>query len=151
MSAPQVHIMLVEDNEDDYEAMQRSLKKSRVINPVKWCRSGEEALDHLYKRGKSAGDPDHRIPDLILLDLNMPGIDGRYVLGIIKGDPTLRSIPVVVLTTSTDRKDIEKCYDIGANSYIQKPVSFDALTEAVSTMKDYWFNVAILPPHPSEI
>lgn len=89
--------------------------------------------------------------DLILLDLNMPGIDGRYVLGIIKGDPTLRSIPVVVLTTSTDRKDIEKCYDIGANSYIQKPVSFDGLTEAVSTMKDYWFNVAILPPHPSEI
>ena len=139
------HILLVEDNQDDYEATVRSLKKNHFLNPVHWCRNGQDALDYLYKKGPYKDDPDVERPDLILLDLNMPGIDGRQVLHHIKEDPDMRSIPVVILTTSKDSKDIERCYDIGASTYIQKPVHFDGLTQAIRTMKDYWFGVAILP------
>lgn len=139
------HILLVEDNQDDYEATIRSLKSNHFMNPVQWCRSGQQALDYLYAKGEYAGNPNTRRPDLILLDLNMPGIDGRVVLEKLKADPDKRSIPVVVLTTSSDSRDIEQCYRIGASTYIQKPVSFEGLTEAVRTMKDYWFGVALLP------
>ena len=139
------HILLVEDNQDDYEAAVRSLKKSHFLNPVHWCKNGQEALDYLYKEGSYANDPDVKTPDLILLDLNMPGVDGRQVLKRLKGDTEKRSIPVVVLTTSKDSKDVEKCYEIGASTYIQKPVDFEGLTQAIRTMKEYWFGVAILP------
>lgn len=139
------NILLIEDNEDDYEAALRSLKKSHFLNPVHWCRSGQDGLDYLYGKGKYAASDATVRPYLILLDLNMPGIDGRQVLKQIKNDEALRSIPVVVLTTSNDAKDVEQCYQIGASTYIQKPVSFDGLTEAIRTMKDYWFGVAILP------
>lgn len=142
-----VHILLVEDNPDDYEATLRSLKKNHFMNPVHWCKSGKEALDYLCKEGSYANDDSVRKPDLVLLDLNMPGIDGRQVLERLKSDNELRSIPVVILTTSSDAKDVEQCYTIGASTYIQKPVSFEGLTEAIQKMKDYWFGVAILPPH----
>lgn len=138
-------ILLVEDNQDDYEATLRSLKKNHLMNPVHWCRNGQDALDYLNKRGVYAKDRSVNRPSLVLLDLNMPGIDGRQVLQKIKSDLKLRSIPVVILTTSADSKDIDQCYSIGASTYIQKPVSFDGLTEAIRTMKDYWFGVAILP------
>ena len=131
-------ILLVEDNQDDYEATVRSLKKNHLVNPVHWCKNGQEALNYLQNTGIEK-------PSLILLDLNMPGIDGRQVLEKIKADPKLKYIPVVILTTSSDSKDVEQCYCIGASTYIQKPVSFDGLTEAIRTMKDYWFGVAILP------
>ena len=139
------HILLVEDNQDDYEATVRSLKKNHFINPIQWCKNGQEALDYLYQRGSFTDRTDTQKPDLILLDLNMPGIDGRQVLKSLKEDPEMRSIPVVVLTTSKDYKDIDKCYDLGASTYIQKPVDFEGLTSAIRTMKDYWFGVAILP------
>ncbi len=139
------NILLVEDNEDDYEATLRSLKKNHFVNPVHWCKSGQDALDYLRHEGKYTTEQDVIRPDLVLLDLNMPGIDGRRVLTQIKQDDKLRSIPVVVLTTSADVKDVEQCYAIGASTYIQKPVSFERLTEAIRTMKDYWFNVALLP------
>ena len=138
------HILLIEDNQDDYEATVRSLKRNAFLNPVHWCRSGQDALDYLHQKGVYA-DTEAKRPDLILLDLNMPGIDGRQVLERIKRDSEIRSIPVVVLTTSSDTRDVEQCYSIGASTYIQKPVSFDGLTEAISTMKKYWFDVAILP------
>lgn len=131
-------ILLVEDNQDDYEATIRSLKKNHLLNPVHWCKNGQDALDYLQNNSSDK-------PSLILLDLNMPGIDGRQVLQRIKENKKLKSIPVVILTTSTDNKDVEQCYCIGASTYIQKPVSFDGLTEAIRTMKDYWFGVAILP------
>ncbi len=134
------HILLVEDNQDDYDATLRSLKKNHLINPVHWCKNGQEALDYLKSK-----EAESQKPSLILLDLNMPGIDGRQVLERIKTDQKLRSIPVIILTTSSDTKDVEQCYNIGASTYIQKPVSFEGLTEAIRTMKDYWFNVAILP------
>lgn len=133
-------ILLIEDNEDDYEAALRSLKKNHVMNPVHWCKSGREALDYLFTE-------DTPIPDLILLDLNMPGIDGREVLQKIKSSQKTKSIPVVVLTTSKDPHDVDDCYENGASTYIQKPVNFEGLTEAIRTMKDYWFGVAILPNH----
>ena len=139
------HILLVEDNQDDYEATVRSLKKNHFMNPVHWCKNGQEALDYLFPQGEMVENNQVKIPDLILLDLNMPGIDGRQVLRCIKDDAKLRSIPVVILTTSKDAQDIDACYQIGASTYIQKPVSFDGLTEAIRTMKEYWFGVAILP------
>lgn len=138
-------ILLVDDNDDDCEATLRSLKKNHVVNPVHRCSNGQDALDYLYGQGKYASQGACIRPDLILLDLNMPGIDGRQVLSQLKKDENLRSIPVVVLTTSADVKDVDQCYNIGASTYIQKPVSFDGLTEAIRAMKDYWFGVAILP------
>lgn len=138
-------ILLVEDNEDDYEATFRSFKKNHFLNPIHWCRSGREALDFLQKALKGAESA--VLPDLILLDLNMPGIDGRQVLAAVKADPALRQIPIVVLTTSNDVRDVDQCYNIGASTYIQKPVSFEGLTEAVRTMRDYWFGLALLPSH----
>lgn len=141
------NIMLVEDNQDDYEATVRSLQKNRFLNPVLWCKNGQDALDYIYAEGAYANDETVKTPDLILLDLNMPGVDGRQVLEKLKSDPDKRSIPVVVLTTSKDEKDIDKCYCLGASTYIQKPVDFNGLTEAIRTMKEYWFGVAILPKH----
>lgn len=146
MTTATSHILLVEDNQDDYEATVRSLKKNHVLSPVHWCQSGQDALDYLHKTGQYQG-LNHDLPGLVLLDLNMPGIDGREVLNRIKDDEKLRSIPVVILTTSADAKDIDQCYDLGASTYIQKPVSFSGLSEAIRTMKEYWFGVAILPHH----
>ncbi len=139
------HVLLVEDNPDDYEATVRSLQKNHFLNPVKWCKSGRDALDYLRKEGVYVNDKSVQQPDLILLDLNMPGIDGRQVLHELKANEKFKKIPVIILTTSADSKDVEQCYSIGASTYIQKPVSFEGLTEAIRTMKDYWFGVAILP------
>jgi two-component system response regulator len=138
-------ILLVEDNIDDYDAAIRSFKAAHLSNPVQWCRTGQEALDYLKHEGTFAQEPRHEMPALILLDLNMPGIDGRKVLAIVKQDPTLKKIPVIILTTSHDNRDVTQCYELGASTYIQKPVEFDGLVEAVSRMKDYWFGVALLP------
>ena len=143
------HVLIVEDNEDDYEATRRSFVKNHFINPLSWSRSAEDALQRLRSCDTTgaAGQAEVR-PDLILLDLNMPGMDGRRFLEIIKADERLKSIPVVVLTTSSDASDVEHCYQLGASTYIQKPVSFDGLTQAVRTMKDYWFGIALLPSAP---
>jgi two-component system response regulator len=138
------HILIVEDNEDDYEATERSFRRARFINPISWCRNGQDALDFLRREGNYARRPEVAI-DLILLDLNMPGLDGRRVLECLKADERFKCIPVVVLTTSSDSKDVEKCYQLGASTYIQKPVDFQGLATAVSTMRDYWFGIAILP------
>lgn len=138
-------ILLVEDNPDDYEATLRSLRENHFLNPVHWEKNGTDALAHLGL-GRGQGETNGRaLPGLVLLDLNIPGIDGRGVLQMIKQDPRLRSIPVVVLTTSSDERDIQRCYDMGASTYIQKPVSFPGLAKAIRTMKDYWFGIAILP------
>jgi two-component system response regulator len=142
------HILIVEDNEDDYEATERSFRRARFMNPISWCRNGQEALDFLRGEGKYANPDSRRDTDLILLDLNMPGLDGRRVLEILKSEERLKHIPVVILTTSSDSKDVDKCYELGASTYIQKPVNFEGLAEAVRTMKDYWFGIALLPHMP---
>lgn len=138
-------ILLVEDNDDFYEATIRSFKKNHFINPVHWCKSGQQALDYLNKRNAYANDSSVVRPALIMLDLNMPGIDGREVLARIKNDEGLKTIPVIILTTSIDPIDVDECYRLGASTYIQKPVSFDGLAEAIRTMQSYWFGIAILP------
>ena len=138
-------ILLVEDSPEDYETTIRAFRKAGVANNIRRCEDGDEALDYLYQRGAfGAPDPAPR-PGIILLDLNLPGTDGREVLWQIKGDPKLKTIPVLVLTTSTDQRDIEECYQLGANSYIQKPVDLPGFLEAIQRLKDYWFEIVVLP------
>jgi len=130
-------ILIIEDSEDDFEATKRAFGKTNLKNPIVRAASGEEALKYL----ESAGT----LPGIILLDLNMPGMDGRKVLEIIKNHPRLTRIPVVILTTSTDERDVVSCYESGANTYIQKPVNFDGLITAIQELKEYWFEIALLP------
>jgi CheY-like chemotaxis protein len=131
------HILIIEDNEDDYEAAERSFRQAHFVNPISWCRTGQEALDFL-QRGR-------RPADLILLDLNLPGMGGRRVLEAVKADPALKSIPVVILTAIADSRDVESCLALGASTHIPKPVDFQGLTEAIRTMNDHWFGIALLP------
>lgn len=137
-------ILLVEDSEDDYEATTRAFKRANLHNPIVWCKSGQEALDFLRHEGAYEGKNDER-PGLIMLDLNMPGMDGRKTLQLIKEDAELKCTPVIILTTSADERDIDSCYHMGANTYVQKPVSFDGLIEAIKRLKEYWFEIALLP------
>jgi two-component system, response regulator len=138
-------ILLVEDNQDDYEATCRAFNKASLHNPIVWCKSGRDALDYLRREG--AYKDARRISrlGLVLLDLNMPGMDGRKTLEAIKQDNALKRIPVIILTTSADERDIAACYHAGANTYVQKPVSFEGLIEAIKRLKAYWFEIALLP------
>lgn len=144
MMSPQFPILLVEDSPEDYEATVRAFRRAGLANPIFRCQDGDEALDFLHHRGEFAESTLPR-PCLVLLDLNLPGTDGREVLQEIKSHPELRSIPVVVLTTSTDARDIERCYQAGANSYIKKPVDLDGFMQAIQRLKDFWFEVVVLP------
>ena len=143
-------ILLVEDNPDDYEATVRGFRKNHIDNPIQWCKSGQDAYDYLYRKEKYAATPDVKTPILILLDLNLPGMDGRQLLGSIKADEHLRAIPILVLTTSNDPTDVNNCYALGASTYIQKPVGFQALSYLIQVINEYWFNIAILPIKESE-
>ena len=138
-------ILLVEDSPEDYEVTVRAFKRANLANPVFRCQDGEEALDFLYRRGAYTDPMRSPTPGIILLDLNLPGTDGRQVLAQVKSDPHLKIIPVVVLTTSADERDIEGCYRAGANSYIQKPVSLEAFLKSIQVLKNYWFEIVILP------
>lgn len=141
-------ILLIEDNPDDFEATQRSFKKANFLNPIHWSATAQDGLDYLKGEGRYRGEASIQRPGLILLDLNMAGMDGRAALKLIKSEESLRSIPVVILTTSADERDIEYCYDIGASTYIQKPVDFNRLVDAAARMRDYWFGIALLPSSP---
>lgn len=138
-------ILIVEDSDTDYEATVRALKNSKMANPINRCEDGEEALDYLYRRNQYSDPKTSPRPELIMLDLNLPGTDGREVLEEIKKNPNLKSIPVIVLTTSSDSMDINKCYVAGANSYIVKPVNLPGFFDAIQRLKDFWFEVALLP------
>jgi len=139
-------IIIVEDSPEDYDATLRAFKKVHLKNKVIRFEMGDDCLDYLFGRGEYEGEKPS-LPGLILLDLNLPGLDGREVLKIIKTTPHLKMIPVVVLTTSDDERDIDDCYRDGANSYIQKPVNFQGFIEAITTLKEYWFEIALLPKH----
>ncbi len=141
-------ILLVEDSNEDYYATKRAFEKSGVANRLYRCADGVEALDYLYQRGQYQERDSAPCPNVILLDLNIPKIDGRDVLKTIKNDPELQVIPVIVLTTSLDEKDINYCYQMGANSYIQKPVDLTRFIDAIRRLKDYWFEIVILPKQP---
>lgn len=138
-------ILIVEDNDLDYRQTLKAFKESHLGNPVYRCSDGDDALDFLYQRGKYADAQTAPRPSIILLDLRMPGTDGKDVLREIKNDPDLKSIPVVVLTSSEEPVDVEACYVAGANSYVPKPVTFDGYLKAVRSLNEYWFHIAILP------
>lgn len=137
-----VNILLVEDNLGDVRLTQEALKEGKVLNNLSVARDGEEAMEFLGRKGKYANAAR---PDLILLDLNMPKKDGRAVLTDIKNDEELRSIPVVVLTTSVAEQDILKAYNLHANCYITKPVDLGQFIEVVKNINDFWFSVVKLP------
>jgi CheY-like chemotaxis protein len=139
-------ILIVDDSDDDYDATVRALQKDKNLrNPLRRCEDGQEALDYLLQKNRYAAAGIAPRPGIILLDLNMPGIDGRRILAEIKKDDSLRSIPVVVMTHSEDDRDIETCYDMGANTYIKKPLNWTGFFEAMQRLKEYWFEIAVLP------
>ena len=136
-------LLLVEDNYGDVLLTQEACQNTRMPNNLAVAGDGEEALAMLRREGRYA---DHPRPDLILLDLNLPRMDGREVLQTIKSDPALQRIPVIVLTSSAAEIDVLKSYDLKANSYIVKPVNFDRLQEIVASIESFWLTVVALPP-----
>jgi two-component system response regulator len=128
-------ILLVEDNSDDEQLTLRAMRQSEVPNIIRVARDGAEALDHLF------GPSSTRLPDLILLDLKLPKVSGLEVLQKIRSDAKTRSLPVVVLTSSDEERDIVESYNIGANSYIRKPVDFDEFIDAVRQLGVYWLTL----------
>ncbi len=138
-------VLLVEDDSEDIEIARRAFQKGRIANPLYAVRDGEEAMEFLHHRGRYADAAEAPRPGLILLDLNLPGLDGRDVLKLIKDDPDLHRIPVVVLTTSSEKADVVGCYDKGANTYITKPVEFGKFLQAVITIGQYWLGIAVIP------
>lgn len=140
-----VTILMADDDEDDCMLAREALAESRLPNDLHFVQDGEELMDYLYRRGQYAQKSSSPRPALILLDLNMPKKDGREALREIKTDPNLRQIPVVVLTTSKSEEDIYRTYDLGANSFITKPVTFGSLVEVMKTIEKYWFEIVELP------
>jgi two-component system response regulator len=137
-----VSILLVEDSPDDVEITRRALERGQVKNHLTVARDGQEALDILFSRR----DTDGALPGLILLDLNLPKVDGREVLEKIKSDPKLRRVPVIALTSSTREEDVVRAYDLGVNTFISKPVKFEDFIRVIATIRDYWIVIATLPP-----
>ena len=147
MSNQSIHpitILIAEDDPDDQLLTREALAESRIANEVRFVNDGQELLDYLRQVDRYAQPPAPR-PDLILLDLNMPRKDGREALAEIKADHDLRSIPVVILTTSKADEEVQRAYNLGANSFIVKPVSFSDLVNAVQLLTAYWFSIVRLP------
>jgi len=140
-----ITILLADDDADDRMMAADALEESRLANDLKFVEDGEELMDYLRRRGKFAGSNEAPRPGLILLDLNMPRKDGREALKEIKADPELRSIPVIVLTTSKAEEDIYRTYDLGVNSFITKPVNFESLVAVMRALGKYWFEIVELP------
>jgi two-component system response regulator len=138
-------ILMADDDADDRMLTKDALAESRVINDLRFVEDGEELMDYLRGRGKFADKDEFPRPGLILLDLNMPKKDGREALREIKQDADLRRIPVVVMTTSQAEEDIFRSYDLGASSFITKPVTFDRLVDLMKTMGEYWVEFVRLP------
>lgn len=140
-----VTILMADDDDDDRFLAKEALREARLANDLQFVEDGEELLDYLYHRGRYSDEKDAPRPGLILLDLNMPRKDGREALREIKSDPGLKQIPVVVLTTSKAEEDICRSYDLGVNSFITKPVTFEGLVQVMKTLAAYWFHIVELP------
>jgi CheY-like chemotaxis protein len=145
MDRKPITILLADDDEDDRMLAKDALTESRLVNDLYMVRDGEELMDYLYHRGAYAELKDSPRPGLILLDLNMPRKDGHEALREIKADQSLRQIPIVVLTTSKAEADIYHTYDLGANSFITKPVMFESLVCVMKDLGKYWFEIVELP------
>lgn len=138
-------ILIVEDDPNDVMLVKRAFEKANVVNPIQVVDNGEDALDYLMGNGEYSNRRDHPLPVIILLDLKLPRRSGLEVLEWLRKQPNLKRIPVVILTSSTENRDINKAYDIGVNSYLIKPVEFKDLLELVRNLKLYWL---LLNKHP---
>ena len=145
MADPSQLILVVEDSDEHFEAVRRAFARTGIRNPLRRYADGDEALDYLFRRGGHTDDSAWVRPAVVLLDLNLPGTDGREVLDQMKADPGLRSLPVVVVSTSSSPTDVEQSYRSGASGYIVKPVRFDDFLTAVGSLKSYWFDTVALP------
>jgi len=137
-----IRLLMAEDDPEDQMLVRKAFRQARLANELTIVNDGEDLLDYLYRRGKYPGA---ERPDLILLDLNMPRKDGREALEEIKRDPALKTIPVVVLTTSSVDEDVVRSYTLGVNSYIEKPVTFPKLVDTIEALGHYWFEIVRLP------
>ncbi|MCP6763018.1 MAG: response regulator [Fischerella sp. CENA71] len=136
-------LLVVEDSNEDFRILQRLMRRMAVQNPIHRCTSGDEVLNYLYQEGKNIDGLSR--PSVILLDLNLPGIDGRDILEQLKQDKTFKEIPIVIFTTSSNPKDIEFCYQKGANGYLVKPMDVQELQKTIQAFVDYWLQVNISP------
>lgn len=141
-------ILLVEDNPDDEALTLRALKRNNILNEVIVARDGAEALDYLFARGPHSGRDTSKQPEVVLLDLKLPKVDGLEVLQQIRQDERIRRLAVVILTSSNEERDIVAGYDLGANSYIRKPVDFNQFMEAVRQLGTYWLLLNVSAPNP---
>lgn len=141
-------LLIVEDSDEYFEVLSRIITDASDLELlIDRCIDGDDVIDYLNRDGIYANEIDRLHPDLVILDLNLPGTDGREVLAVIKTNPHLKTIPVVILTTSSNPKDIQTCYQSGVNSYLLKPMKIDQLRSLVRILIDYWFKVAVLPTH----
>ena len=138
-----IEILLIEDSPSDANLTMQSLQQAKITNRLHWVEEGEAAMDFLYQRGEYINAPR---PDLIVLDLNLPGMDGREILADVKADPDLRRIPVVVLTTSSNEEDVFRSYDLNANCYVTKPFNVQQFIQVVQLISDFWLTAVKLPP-----
>ena len=139
-------ILLIEDNPADVEITLEAFRRSRTTNRVYVCRDGEDAIDFIFQRGRYTRGLNAPKPDMILLDLNLPRRSGFEVLEQVKRHETLRDIPVIILTTSDRDEDVRRCFRLGANNYLTKPVQFDDCVKLVATIQQYWLEYSKLPP-----
>jgi CheY-like chemotaxis protein len=144
-NAKTISILIADDDADDRLMAKEALEECRLVNEIDFVEDGVELLDYLRARGKYASAGPARRPGLIILDLNMPKMDGREALREIKADPSLKRIPVVVMTTSKAEEDIYRTYDLGVNSFITKPVTFEGLVGVMRIMGKYWIEIVELP------
>ena len=140
------HILLVEDNRLDVELTLDAFRDARLANVMHVATGGQQALDYLFRRGQFADKEKHKLPDIILLDLKMPGVDGFEVLRQVKTAPEVKRIPIIVLTSSKEEGDRALSYDCGANSYLVKPVSFEGFLDVVKQIENYWLVLNVGPP-----
>jgi CheY-like chemotaxis protein len=145
-----IAILVADDDPDDCLLIKEAFARGLLINGLRFVEDGEDLMDYLLRRGKYKDPFSSPRPGIILLDLNMPRKDGREALREIKSDPDLKSIPVVILTTSKNEEDILRSYDLGANSFITKPVTFPGLVDAVKSLGKYWFEIVELPSERKE-
>ena len=145
MDKTAINILIADDDPDDRLMIKEALEEVRLNNQIDFVEDGVELMDFLARRGKFEDRKDEALPGMLLLDLNMPRKDGREALREIRADPNLRRIPVIVLTTSAAEEDILRTYDLGASSFITKPVSFDRLIKTMETMTEYWLQIVSLP------
>lgn len=138
-------ILVIEDSDEDFEALRRVMYRQQVLNPIFRCTDGDEALDYLYHTGAYSDPQTSPRPSLILLDLNLPGTDGRELLQQVKQDENLKNIPVIVFTTSSNPRDIEICYRNSVASYILKPIDINRLKQTLQSFLTYWLDIVVLP------